>query len=338
MKQNRKKKSCTYKIAYYDENGKRRGKTFSAPTSKMARLKAAEWELNHRLTQKPSMTVLKAVEAHIESKRAVLSPSTVRSYLGIVRTHIENDPIADIPVSELSPLDIQAWINDSVGKLSAKTITDHYSLLKASMRAVNRSFDFSLISLPQKEKKAGYTPTDAQIKALIDYTRQQERPDLYRAVLLCSFGLLRRSEVCAITSDDIEGNYITINKAMVKDESGAWIIKTTKTTDSTRTIEYPQFVMDELKGIEGRLIPVNPDALARRFERALKFAKLPHFGMHSMRRYGASVMHSLNIADIYIQKRGGWSSSHVMRQIYINALDDENRKQTDRLNRHFENL
>lgn len=190
----------------------------------------------------------------------------------------------------------------------------------------------------RKKKKPRFTPSDAQIKALIDYAKGQDRPDLYRAVLLCSFGLLRRSEVCAITSDDVHGNSITINKAMVKDDYGAWVIKHTKTTESTRTIEYPDFVIAELQGIKGLLIPVNPGALSRRFERALRFAKLPHFGMHGLRRYGASIMHALNVPDLYIRQRGGWSTDSVMKQIYINEMDAEKKKQTDKLFDHFQNL
>lgn len=333
-----KKKSYTYKIAYYDENGKRRGKTFTAPSVKMARLKAAEWELNHRLHEKPSMCVVDALNSYIDSRAAVLSPSTVRSYRGIVRTCIDTQPIGKIPISSLTQTDIQAWINSYVGTLSPRTIIDHYSLLKAAITAQDRLFDFGLIILPQKDKKPRFTPSEAQIKALIEYTKKQERKDLYRAVLLCSFGLLRRSEVCAITSDDIHGNTISINKAIVKDDDGAWVTKQTKTTNSTRDIEYPQFVIDELKGIDGRIIPVNPDALSRRFERALRFAKLPHFGMHAMRRFGASILHALNVPDLYIRQRGGWSTDAVMKQIYINEIDEEKRKQTDKINAHFANL
>lgn len=151
-----KKKSVQYKVAYYDETGKRRGKTFTAPTMRLARLKAAEWELNHRLTQKPSMTVLDAVNSYIEAKSGVLSPSTVRSYKGIVRSHLMHERLGKMPLSDLSPLDIQAWLMSK--ELSPKTVACHYALLKASIIAQNPAFDFKVISLPQKEKKAPIYP------------------------------------------------------------------------------------------------------------------------------------------------------------------------------------
>lgn len=333
-----KKKTYTYKIAYYDETGKRRGKTFTAPTRRLARLKAAEWELHHKEQMNAGMTVLDALNAYVDNREAILSPSSVRSYRQVIRSRFEDTNIGKCRIGDLNQVIVQAWINESVGKLSAKTIIDHYRLFKAAVTAQNRFVDFSLISLPQKEKTAGFTPTDAQIKAIIEYTKKQERPDLYHAVLLCSFGLLRRSEVCAVTSDDIHGNVISINKAMVKDEFGTWVIKTTKTVESTRDIEYPQFVIDELNGIQGRLVPVSPDALSRRFTRALKYAKLPHFGLHGLRRYGASIMHALGIPDIYIQDRGGWATPTVMRKIYINEMDDVKRREIDKINAHFASL
>ena len=66
------------------------------------------------------------------------------------------------------------------------------------------------------------------------------------AVYLAAFGTLRRSEVCALTVDDVHGNTISVNKAMVDKGGDEWIIKTTKTVSSTRKIEMPKFVIDRL--------------------------------------------------------------------------------------------
>ena len=50
---------------------------------------------------------------------------------------------------------------------------------------------------------------------------------------------MRRSEICALTPEDIEGDVIHINKALVQDENREWIVKATKTTESTRDIVVP---------------------------------------------------------------------------------------------------
>ncbi len=59
---------------------------------------------------------------------------------------------------------------------------------------------------------------------------------MLRAVCLAAFGTLRRSEICALTTDDVHGNTISISKAMVRVSNKEWIIKTTKTISSTREV------------------------------------------------------------------------------------------------------
>ena len=126
----KKKKSIQYKIAYYDENGKRRGKTFSAPTMREARLKAAQWEMDHPDTRKPSMTVLQAVDAYIETKAAVLSPATVVGYKSVKKASIEHDDIGSKSLAALTQGNIQTWINSMAENgISAKTISNRYGLL-----------------------------------------------------------------------------------------------------------------------------------------------------------------------------------------------------------------
>lgn len=327
----------TYKLNYYDETGRRRGKTFTARTKTLAHEKAEEW-IKYNLTGKrASMTVSKYILKYIQDREPVLSPSTVRSYKGVLRI-IETQPIGDILTPSLTLTDVQRWVNSMVmDNLSPKTVKGRYTLLKSALSG-QCDIDFNDVVLPQQKKYIGHTPTDEEIKKLIEYTKKQQDPTLYRSILLSAFGLLRRSETCALTSDDIKGNQITINKALVQNEAGEWVIKPTKTVESTRVITYPDFVIDALKGVDGRIIDCNPNALVRRFERALKFAKLPKFRYHDLRHYGASIMHSLGVPDIYIMQRGGWSTDYVMKRIYINSLSDEQKRQTEIVNKHFSEL
>ncbi|SHL20434.1 hypothetical protein SAMN02745136_04351 [Anaerocolumna jejuensis DSM 15929] len=60
--------------------------------------------------------------------------------------------------------------------------------------------------------------------------------NMLRAVCLAAFGTLRRSEICALTTDDVRGNTISISKAMARFSNKEWIIKTTKTISSTREV------------------------------------------------------------------------------------------------------
>lgn len=339
MAERKKKQSARYTYNYYDETGRRRTKTFTASTKGKARKLSEIWEEEHLDGgNRASMTVLDALNAYIDNRSAVLSPSTVRSYKGIVSARIEGTDIAKKDAASLTLTDVQKWINNEVkDKLSAKTVKDHLSLLRSATRSYNKRIEWEDLALPQVQRFQGYTPTDKDIKALLKYTHGQSDPTLYRAILLTAFGPLRRSEVCALTIGDIRGNAVTINKALVRNESGGWEIKPPKTVDSTRTIIYPAFVIRELSEISDRIIPCNPDALVRRFERALKFAKLPHFRFHDLRHYGASIMAYMDgVSQRTIENRGGWSrNSPVLKRIYQNTLADKEAAETETINAYF---
>lgn len=334
-----KKKKARFTYNYYDETGRRRTKTFTAGTRAKARKLSEIWEEEYLDGEKHiKITVLDAVNAYIDGKAPVLSPSSVRSYRGIASARIEGRPIANIMVPALTLSDVQKWVNGEVmDNLSPKSVKDHTALLKSALKPYTRRIDWDSLALPQQRKFQGHTPTDAEIRQLLEYTSKQSDPTLYRAILLTAFGPLRRSEVCCIMDTDIHGNAITIDKAMVQDESSAWVIKSTKTMDSTRTIIYPDFVIKEISGIEGRIIDCNPHALVRRFERVLKYTKLPHFRFHDLRHYGASIMMYMEgVSQRTIENRGGWSrNSPVLKRIYQNTMAEKEKAETNIINTYF---
>lgn len=86
----------------------------------------------------------------------------------------------------------------------------------------------------------------------------------------------------ALTADDIKGNVISVNKAMVLSIDGEWIIKTTKNVSSTRDIEMPDFVINMLPK-EGRLVNINPSRVSDRFIKYLKRLDMRRFRFHDLR-------------------------------------------------------
>ena len=336
MPKKKKKKNVVYKYNYYDEMGKRRCKSFSAPTMTEAKQLSEEWEINRSKTHVSSMTVSEAVKAYIDMQEPVLSPSTVRAYRSIEKHRI---PQIDIPLNDLSAQTAQVWINRLVMEdLSPKTVRNCFALLTAAVHLKDKTIDLTDVKLPQPQRYIGHTPSDEEIQKLIDYAKNTGKRDLYIAILLAAFGPLRRSEVCALTDQDVNGNEITINKSIVKDDLGVWHIKAPKTRQSARIVSYPDFVIAEIKDIKGPLVNCDPDQLHHRFRRAIKYSKSVPFRFHDLRHYGASIMHALGVPDIYIMQRGGWSTDYVMKRVYINAMDEEKKKQTDIINSHFSNL
>ena len=46
-------------------------------------------------------------------------------------------------------------------------------------------------------------------------------------------------------------------------------------------------------------------------------------------------MHAIGILDQYIMARGGWKTDTVLKAVYRNVLNDEQKKFTDKINSHF---
>ena len=316
-----------------DWKEKRFYESFTAPTRKEAELMAAEFAVTKDVKKRPeNMTLYEALARYIQIKEGVLSPTTVRTYKSARRTHFED--IGDLSIRDLNSGTVQAWISDLSKHLQPKTIKNTYGLLAATLDMFNPDLHIK-VKMPQKKTPAFYTPSDSDIKTLL---KQIEGTELEIAVLLAAFGTLRRGEICALTDEDIHGNYITVNHAFVRDEHNEWILKEPKTAGSKRTIELPEFVIAKMAGIEGYIVKAHPDALSERFRRALKKSGLPKFRFHALRHYSASILHAIGVPDQYIMQRGGWVSAHVMKSVYRNIIDEESNRQNQKIMAHFNQM
>lgn len=330
-----KKKSFTYKMNYYDSDGKRRGKTFTAPTLKEARMMAFEWELNQQeASNAPKLTVLNAVDRYIQAKEKNLSPSTVASYKETRETHIVGTRISPMDAYKVEDIDLQLWISDlTAANLSVKTIKNCYSLVRSSLRMFVKKDYF--VTIGQEQPKELYCPSSEDVKTVLAWIREHERYDLERAVLLSAIGTLRRGEICALTDKDIIGNQIIVNKAVVRTEEGTWELKPPKTKSSNRIVEMPESVMAKFKGVRGKIVSYTPHSLGEAFRHAVREAGVHPFRFHDLRHYSASIMNYQGISDKTIQKRGGWASNYVMKRVYQNEIDVETKRETDAINVFF---
>lgn len=328
-----KKKKAIYKVAYYDEKGKRRGKTFTASTEPKARKKGERWKKAYDANKKPAMTVLDAVEGYLTVKESVLSPTTVRSYKSIEKNHLGE--IENISLLDITKADVQKWISDLVSSgASPKTVRNCFGLVQAAALMYDDELKFK-VQLPQPKPYKGYCPSDDDVMALINAIKEKDDTTMLIGILLIAFGPLREGEACALTSEDVNGNVISINKSMAYTVDHEWVIKQPKTTSSVRDIEYPDFVIDLVKNIDGRLVPLTPHAFYDRFRRIIKSIDIPYFRVHDLRHYGASIMHSLNIPDVYLLQRGGWASDYTMKRVYRNSIKTEQIRHTQTMMAHF---
>lgn len=329
--------SGAYRCLIFDhtEDGKRKYKSFTATTKKEAEYKATQYIIQKEEQKKalPEYTLYDAIGNYCDLKNNVLSPTTIREYRRAQKYNYAD--IKDIKLNALTNDDVQRWVNVFAKDHSPKTVKNAYGLIRAVLDTFAPDIRLR-ITLPQAVPHKLYVPSDSDIKAVIEYFGENDK-DMELAVYLAAFGTLRRSEVCGLDAGDIDGNTITIQRAMVDKGKDEWVIKTTKTVSSARTVEMPQFVIDKCPK-EGRIVNLNPDQVTHRFMRALRHLDVPSFRFHDLRHYAASIMHAIGVPDQYIMQRGGWSSDKTLKAIYRGTIKDYEEKYTNMTLSHFEDM
>lgn len=324
------------KYDYTDENGKRHYKSFTGRTKGEIRDAVAEWKNTRTKTPASVLVVSDAFQAYFDLKQNVLSPSTLRGYEGIKKNYIDTHQIGRMPVGKVKTPMVQAWVSGIAAGHTPKTVRNAYGLLTAVLSVYAPDTRLT-VTLPQKERTALYCPDKGEIHAVLDVIRADGNKPIEIAVLLGAFIPARRSEICALTYGDIEGNVVTINKAMVHTPKNGWIIKKTKTTNSTRTVSVPQFVADAIPTgrPKDRVVPLTPDYITTKFAKYVKAAGVTPFRFHDLRHFGASMLLTV-MSRRYVQDRGGWSSPYTMERVYNNVIDAEKARQTKKAFKVFE--
>jgi integrase len=252
-----------------------------------------------------------AADIYIKTKKNVLSPATIRGYRSIINNMDES--FRKLPLDKMSLQVLQTYINNYSANHSPKSVRNLNGFVIAVLK-YNGS-DVQSPRLPQKEKKPVYIPTEEDVRRIL----QEFKGHRYEAFIILATMGLRRSEICALTPDDLKGNVLTINKALVQNENKEWVIKSTKTTESTRTIVIPDSVVELLK--ERGFYEGNPENLYFNLRRAQKRLGIPLFPLHKLRHFFASYMHDLGYSDKQIQEFGGWKTDEVMKTVYQHAME-----------------
>lgn len=264
---------------------------------------------------KLKLTFDEASQQYIEGKKNTISPSTVRGYESL-RKNIP-DSIKGKLLGEITAWDIQKYINDLSADHSPKTVRNHHGFISAVLTTFRPDLVLHT-NLPQKQKKDVYLPSDDDINRIIDDVKGSVYEIPFR---LATYGL-RRSEICALTPDDLEGDVLTINKAVVKDENNEWQIKTTKTTSSTRSIVIDMPLCALIRA-QNRIYEGDPGKLWFKLQSVQNRLRIPHFPFHAMRHYYASTAHAMGMPDAIIMASGGWKTDHVMKNIYRHEKKDQ---------------
>ena len=327
--------------SHTDTDGRKVYKSFTCadPSQKGKRIcerEAAAWAANREDRQSPAlMTFGAAAEEYIALRESVLSPTTVNSYRQIKKRYLA--VLNARQITHITSADVQRIINQYSADLSPKTIRNIHGFINIVLKEYRP--DFALrVKLPKKKATDQYIPIDADVKKLISAARgtQIELP-----ILLAAFGPMRRGEIAALRSENINGNIVHVCENMVKkivDGKNTWIIKQPKSAAGDRYIEYPSFVAELWQGKEGRICELCPDTITKVFIQLLDKTGLPHFRFHDLRHYSASIQHAMGVPDQYIMLRGGWGTDRTLKSVYRHSLPDQAKEQNEKINRYFENV
>lgn len=332
--------SGQYRVRAYvgiDENGKKITKSFTAATKKEAEYLASEYLLKHKSEKRSDLTFGEALDRYVEGRASILSPSTIREYRRASRYNLL--PLVDFNLDDLTQDVIQRFVNDCCEDGDApKYVRNIHGIISATLNVYKPDMRLRT-KLPPKVKPELYIPSDEEVVKVIKYIRGVHDQELLVAILLAAYGPMRRSEVCALRHEDVNGNTVHTHRAMVDAGKSQWVLKDSpKTSAGDRYIEFPEFVIKEIPKGKGRILSIDPDYITRNFCSALRRAEVPHFRYHDLRHYSASIQHALGVPDAYIMQRGGWESDSTLKQIYRHAMDEETKKTNQKINDYFSGL
>ena len=308
-----------------------------------------QWALDRRLTRDSApdhrspgkMTFGDALDAYIESKSAVLSPSTIRNYLSIRRNALES--LMPMPLHKITQNDLQVAINTEALDHSPKTIRNYNALITSVFSTFRPEFHPNT-TLPKKEKIEIEIPTEEEVKKIIEAAKDTPH---YIPVVLAACGGMRRGEICALRWNDInlKKGTIRVDSAVVVDKNNEIVEKSTKSVAGDRTIPMMPPVREALEAAHAEGIAPSDHvysgslhSLSQAFPHILHRAGVRHFRFHDLRHYVVSVMLYLNIPKKYISDYVGHEDETMIDRVYGHIMKDKKSTFTDLLAEYMSGL
>lgn len=336
MAQAKKMPNGKWKIQVYigkDLDGKRKYKWFTDYDKRKCERMASEYVDEHRVVEENG-TFAKYLESYLNAKAPVLSASTIRGYKCTQRyIKLHYEAFYRTKTARIDRDMLQRIVNDMSAYISPKSVRNHYGLITAVLKYSGHHVPE--ITLPAKKKPDLHIPDTNVIQDII---KASEGTEMEIPVLLAAFGGMRRSEICALQIDDIKGNVIHVQRAVVLSDDNKLIVKETKTTDSNRYVPISEDIIERIRK-KGCITKIKtPNGITKRFEQITAKIGYTDIRFHDLRHWNASYLHSQNIPDIFILSRNGWSTDYVMKNVYRHELTSEKNKWNQEINNAFNRL
>lgn len=277
------------------------------------------------------LTVGEAIDRYIESKDAVLSPSTVAGYRRVRANALQD--IMPTKLADLTQERVQRAVNKMAKDKSPKSVRNAHGLLSAVL-AEYRPDMVLRTTLPQKQKYDAAIPSDEDIGKIMQAASGTE---MELPVLFAIWLGLRVSEIRGLTWSCISDGIVHIKQAIVEGENGPEV-KGTKTYSGDRKLRLPPYLSALIASqphIDDYIIHLSGQAIYKRFTRLCEKAGLPHFRFHDLRHANASVMLALGVPDKYAMERMGHATNNMLKTVYQHTMRSKQDQVADMVDDYF---
>lgn len=259
------------------------------------------------------LTLGVAIEAALEARTNVLSPSTLEAYRSMARTRFAS--VMDLP---LSSIPWQQAVNREAAIVSAKTVKNAWSLVEIAYK--HAGLQPPKVKLPQVPRADRPWLTPSQVTVFVDAIRGEpcELP------ALLALHSLRRSEIFALTYADTDALRIRVRGAVVCGEhSRPTLRRANKNDASSRDVPIVIPRLSDL--IEARRPEHRPDEQIcdcglstprAQINRICADLGFPEVGLHGLRHSFASLSYAVGMSERETMLIGGWSDINTMHKIY----------------------
>lgn len=257
---------------------------------------------------------------YIKSRSNVLSPSTVHTYERLIKSI--SDDFNSQRLSDITQTDVQKEINRYAETHAPKTVRSLHGFVAAVLGAYRPQLVLRT-TLPQKIIKESYLPSEEDVKTILNKAKGTEDSIAFQLGVLS----LRRSEICALSMDDLNGNELHIHRNLVWHNK--WLIKETPKTDAGNRIIYlPDTLVEEIKQ-QGYFFKYTPPKLNEHLHKYQDALKIPRFRFHDLRHYFASYASTI-MPESDAMALGGWASDFVFKKIYRESMKDKRKASAEK--------
>lgn len=250
---------------------------------------------------------------YINNRENILSPASFVTYKRLL--NVIPDDFKQTNIYDITTEMIQNVTNEYSAKHAPKTTRNLHGFISSILGQIRPDLHLTT-TLPKVVSKSRYKPTEEDIKRILEYTKGTMDSIPIQLGILS----LRKSEICALTLDDLHGNELTVNKDLVYDGKKYRVKYSAKTEAGNRTVYLPDSLVKEINEA-GTIFDLYPNKLLEHLHKIQKELDIPQFRFHDLRSYFASYASTLNLPESDIMAIGGWKSDYVFKRIYRESLE-----------------